>query len=66
MNDSRTSTCPPPGSAPGPRRPDPANDHPLRYVKPRLIRHGDFRDITLGASGGMGESGMNFTTHGFV
>jgi len=36
----------------------------MHYVKPQLIRHGDFRDITLGGSIGMGESGM-YTTHAF-
>ena len=35
-----------------------AQDGPRRvYVSPRLVRYGDVRDVTLGTSGGVGESG---------
>jgi len=34
-----------------------ANVGRLPYIKPKLIRFGDVRDLTLGGSPGVGESG---------
>lgn len=33
------------------------------YVKPQLRKHGDIRDVTVGGSPGMGESGAMYTTN---
>lgn len=38
-------------------RPAPDQPAPKRYQKPRLIHHGDVRDVTMGPTPGPGESG---------
>lgn len=47
-----------------PASPERGPDQRRPYLTPRLIKHGDLRDITLGGSAGMGESGLS-ATHAF-